>query len=114
MSHLQDQFDAFHRDNPDVWLEFEELCLRMIQRGRVRWSSDAALHVLRFHRDMKTTGAGEVDGQQLKLNNSHSAFYARMFLRAHPEHADFFQTRHAKADGEIIGSTPHHNAEVNA
>lgn len=114
MSHLQDQFDAFHRDNPAVWQEFEALCLQMIARGRTHWSSDACLHVLRFFRAMKTSGAGEVAGQQLKLNNNHAAMYARMFIRAHPEHADFFQTRHAKADGEIIGATHQHDAAVNA
>jgi hypothetical protein len=114
MSDLQAQFNRFHADNPDVWLEFERLCLRVIARGRTHWSADACLHVLRFNRDMRTTGAGEVDGQPLKLNNSHAPFYARMFIAKYPEHDDFFHTRHSKADGEIVGASPRHNAEVNS
>lgn len=114
MCELLEQFKAFDRNNPKVWFYFRNYALRALHAGVPHYSADAILHRIRWHIDIETRGAGEVEGSILKINNNHAAFYARKFREQYPQHADFFQTRYAKADGEIIGATHQHDAAVNA
>lgn len=114
MSDLQQHFEDFDRDNPEVWERFQEIALRLIELGYAHYSADAILHAERIQRDLKTTGAGEAAGKQLKLNNNFSSRYARKFHKLYPQHEGFFETRRLKTDRPIVGATPHHNAEVNA
>lgn len=114
MTHLQEQFEAFHRDNPRVWILFRNFSLRALHAGVPRYSADAVLHRLRWHIEVETRGAGVADGQELKINNNHASFYARMFRETYPQHADFFRIRHAQADQAITGGAPRHDLAVNA
>jgi hypothetical protein len=111
---IQQHFEEFDAANPEVWERFVEMALRLIELGFKRHSSDALLHAIRMQRDLKTTGAGEAAGKQLKVNNSMSSRYARKFQKHYPMHADFFETRRLKTDRPIAGATPRHDAEVNA
>lgn len=114
MRDIQQHFEEFDRENPEVWERFQEIALRLIELGYRRYSADAILHAERIHRDLKTTGAGEAAGKQLKLNNDFSSRYARKFHKLYPQHEGFFETRRLKTDRPIVGCAPHHNAEVNA
>lgn len=114
MSDLQQHFEDFDRDNPEVWERFQEIALRLIELGYSHASGDGILHAVRVQRDLKTTGAGEAAGKQLKLNNNFSSRYARKFHKLYPQHEGFFETRRLKTDRPIVGATPQHNAEVNA
>lgn len=111
---LQQQFDDFDRENPEVWEEFQRLTLHLIELGYQHYSSDAILHAIRIQRDLKTTGAGEAAGRKLKINNSTTSRYARKFHRLYPQHEGFFETRRLKTDRPITGAQPRHDAEVNA
>jgi hypothetical protein len=86
------RFDAFDERNPWVWQLFERHALRLIQRGRRHFSSDAILHVIRYEVAANTNSD---DG--FKINNDFSSRYARKFVQAHPEHAEFFATRRLSA-----------------
>jgi hypothetical protein len=114
MCELVEQFKAFDRNNPTIWIHFRNFALRALHAGVPHYSADAILHRIRWHIEVETRGAGEVREQELKINNNHAAFYARKFREEYPRHADFFQIRHSKADGEIVGAAPQHNAAVNA
>ena len=114
MSHLQEQFEAFDRDNPQVWDLFVRYTDRAIAAGLSHYSSDAVLHRLRWHTNVDTRGAGEVDGKQLKINNNYSAYFARKYAARFPEHAGFFQIRNLSSDRLIVGANSHHDAAVNA
>ena len=90
---LRQQAIAFHRENPLVWRLFERFALEAARSGhtvgakaiweRLRWET-------RVNPDYRRKG-------DFKLNNSHTAYYARAFLRRYPEHAGLFETRERKA-----------------
>ena len=114
MRDIQQHFEEFDRENPEVWERFQEIALRLIGLGFKHYSADAILHAERIHRDLKTTGAGEAAGKQLKLNNNFSSRYARKFHQLHPQYADCFETRRLKTDRPIVGASHCHDREVNA
>ncbi len=86
---IAERFAQFHRQNPQVWSEFERLALMLISKGRSHYSADAILHVIRFNRALTTTA----NDNGFKINNDFTSRYARMFTDRHPQHADFFQVR---------------------
>jgi hypothetical protein len=115
MSHIQEQFEAFHRDNPLVWVWFKSFANRAVHAGKVsHYSADAILHRIRWYVDIETTGAGEADGKPLKINNNYAACYARLYAQTYPQHAGFFRMRKSQVDNQIVGSAPRHDAAVNA
>ncbi len=111
---IQEHFDQFDRENPEVYERFCALVNHLIAAGRKHYSADALLHVIRFERDIRTTGAGEFDGRDLKINNNFSSRYARKFQRDFPCLADFFEVRRLKSNKQIVGAKPHHDRAVNA
>jgi hypothetical protein len=78
---------AFHRENPHVLQAIAKVCLQVQQRGRRRWSINAAFEVVRYNAAITT------DHKTYKLNNNHRAFYARWLMRDVPELNGFFSTR---------------------
>ena len=84
---IDERFAKFDARNPQVWQAFVKHTLRLIARGRVRYSADAILHVIRYDHDVSTSG------DDWKINNNFSSRYARKFARHHPEHAEFFEQR---------------------
>lgn len=88
----EEKFADFHAAHPEVWRRFEHLTLQAIERGFQHHSADAILHVVRWKTDINS------GGKPFKINNNHQPYYARMFHRAHPEHAGFFRNRRSKAD----------------
>lgn len=85
---IKESFLKFHGKNPHVWVLFEGLALRAIERGKTQYSSATIFEVMRWHTDMETVGDDEC-----KLNNNYRALYARMFHDEHPEHGRFFRNR---------------------
>lgn len=109
MSALQQQFDAFDRENPRVWQLFVEMTRRVINAGHIHYSSDAVLHAIRWHMDVVTKSE---DG--FKINNNYSAHYARKFHDCYPQHDGFFRLRRTRDSKPITGAKPRHDREVNA
>lgn len=73
------KFERFDAAHPQIWKLFEEVALRAVRERRSRSSLDV-LHRLRWDHD-------------IVISNQWCAFYARKFLRAHPEYAGLFGTR---------------------
>jgi hypothetical protein len=88
MSKLQADFDKFDSANPEVYELFKKFTFDAIHAGYGRYSSDAILHRIRWHTNVETNSA---DG--FKLNDHHTAYYARKFMLDFPEHCGFFRTR---------------------
>jgi len=78
---------VFHKKNPHVLQEIAKVCLRVRQAGRLRWSMKAAFEVVRYNAQVTT------DHRLYKLNNNHTAFYARWMMRDYPVLKGFFVTR---------------------
>lgn len=77
----------FHKENPHVLREMAAVCLKVKRAGYQRWSVKAAFEIVRYNSAITTTG------KKYKLNNSHTASYARWLMRDIPELAGFFATR---------------------
>lgn len=84
---LEEAALAFHAANPHVLRAIVEVCLRVKRAGRRRWGIKAAFEVVRYNAAVTT------DRRTYKLNNNHTAYYARWIMRDVPELAGFFQTR---------------------
>ena len=89
---LRERVNAFHREHPDVWRQFEELSLEAVRRGFKHYAAATIFELLRWRTPLGADGK-----EQFKLNCNYVAFYARRFMRLHPEHADFFRTRKQKS-----------------
>ena len=90
---LRAEFETFHQANPHVYRLFKRFTFDAIRAGRKRFSSDAVLHRIRWYTNIETT-----DEAGFKINDHWTAFYARLFMRDHPEHEGFFALRTAAAD----------------
>ncbi len=88
MRRLQRQFDKFHADNPQVYKLFCKFAREVLRQGYVAYSSRAIVHRIRWHTRVETTA---YDG--FKINNNHSPYYGRLWMKRHPMHPEFFKTR---------------------
>ena len=80
------QFFAWHNANPDVWKAFEVKTLDLIRSGREHYGAKAIMEVVRF----ETIVQG---GEDFKINNDYTAYYARIFALKYPQHEVFFEFR---------------------
>lgn len=97
-SDLVKKFVAFHAANPDVYELFKRFAFEAIAAGHKTISSDMILHRIRWETDVATKAAGwePTSKRSLKINNTHSAYYARLFIIDHPGHAALFKLRKAR------------------
>lgn len=81
----------YHKDNPQVFREFERLTFQTIEKGFKHYSAKGILELIRWH-----TGVRAKD--QFKVNNNATAFYARLFEQINPQYKGFFRQRISKFD----------------
>lgn len=86
---MRQQVTDFHKRHPEVWQLFVKFTFQMIDRGYRNYSAKAIFERIRWEKD--SVGGDGVTS--FKLNNNYTAFYARRFAKAYPEHGDFFRTR---------------------
>jgi hypothetical protein len=86
MNPREAEFWKHHDVNPRMYELFNQFAGQAVVR-RPRYSSDAILHRIRWFTDIESTG------EPFKVNDHYSAYYARLWMRDHPEHAGFFETR---------------------
>lgn len=82
-----ERFLKFHKANPRVYQLFEMFTLQVIQSGRKQYGAKAIFERVRWESTIISRG------DDFKLNNNYTAYYARLYMEAHPEHAGFFETR---------------------
>ncbi len=85
-------FRDFDRANPKVWEMFVEFSLEAIRAGRKVLGAKMIAERIRWEVYVKTTT------EDFKINNNHTAFYARKFMRTYPAHGEIFRTRKSEAD----------------
>jgi len=82
-------FERYDREHPEIWKHFVEITYQLIRSGKKHYGAKAVFEIIRYHRFVK-------HGEDLKVNNNYTAYYARKFMKQCPEHAGFFGTRKAK------------------
>lgn len=87
LDEIDARFIRFHGEHSEVWEYFVRYVRDLMRAGFDRYSADAILHRIRWHRRV------EKRDRDFALNNDHTACYARMWRATYPEHADFFEVR---------------------
>jgi hypothetical protein len=76
-----------------IWKYFEQFSLQAIAHGKRRISHWLIINRIRWEVYIVTTG------RDFKISNDYIAFYARLWIKAYPQHADLFKTK--RMIGEI-------------
>ncbi len=94
-------FEEYHKENPGIYLEFKELTLKLIGRGRTYYGANGIIEVIRYHRITKATGYAQdpEKSTDFKVNNNYAPDYARKFMSEYPQFNGFFRTRQLKRAG---------------
>ena len=89
---IQDQFEAFHRENPLIYKYLVDRARQVKARGRKNYSIKTLWELLRWHVDTQSQRPGD-----FKLNNNYASRYARLIMQREPDLAGFFNTRGLRA-----------------
>jgi len=90
---IEEQFREFHRRNPHVYHRLRELAFQMKGRGHRRIGMKMLFEVLRWQHAMSTSDPAS----EFKLNNSYTAYYARLLMQQEPALDGLFATRKQKS-----------------
>ena len=84
---ILDGFLQFHADNPHVFAAFEAEALKAIERSREKISAKLIINWIRWNEFLRTSD------QNFKINDAYQSYYARAFVKKHPQHEDKFEFR---------------------
>lgn len=87
---LEEQFLKFHEANPHIYTLILRFSREAKAAGRPRFSMRAIFQRIRWYTAVETLDDSE---PRFKLNDHHTAFYARLVMAQEPEFAGFFETR---------------------
>ncbi len=90
---IAEQFEAFHQDNPHVYLALVRLAMDLVRRGVRQYSINGLFEILRWQYALQTRG------EPYRLNNNYRALYARLLMREVPALDGFFETRARRSEG---------------
>lgn len=85
-------FWKFHNENPHVYQRLVELVNQLRIKGHTRYSMKGLFEILRWEYAITTTG------NEFKLSNDFTAFYARLVMRRQPLLKGFFDIKTSAAD----------------
>lgn len=88
---IEQAFERFDRDNPEVYRLFRQLTFRAINAGKKKTSSKMIVNVLRWEFYLKTVG------DEFKINDAFTAHYARKFINDFPEFNHIFELRRLRS-----------------
>jgi hypothetical protein len=83
----QREFNEFNAANPEVWQHFERFTMEAIQAGHRKISHWLIINRIRWEVMITTTGG------DYKISNDHIAFYARLFVKVHPQYRFIFNLK---------------------
>jgi hypothetical protein len=91
--HIQEQFERFHALHPEIYAEFRQIALKLLQHGRSHYGSKAIFEVIRYHRALSGKGETEL----FKINNNYSSRYARKLMDEDERFCGFFEIREIRS-----------------
>ena len=89
---IQERFESFHERHPEVYQEIVRMARQLKDAGHQRYSMDALLHVIRWHRHVRRD-----PGSEFKINDHMSSRYSRLVQTMESDLDGFFETRGLKA-----------------
>lgn len=94
LEEMREQVVAYHKQHPEVWDLFVQFTTDKIEQGFTNYSARGIFHRIRWETDKPDYH----EGYEFKLNDHHSPFYARRFMKMYPQHEGFFRTRHQTSE----------------
>lgn len=96
--HSIDQaFEEFHENNPEVFTLFKQQAQRAIDAGVKRISAKAIINWIRWECSIKTRSYEifNIEGEErrFKINDAFHSRYSRLFVNTFPEHINLFEFR---------------------
>jgi hypothetical protein len=80
-------FEVFHADNPEVYRLFKQFAESLRNAGHKCFGAKAIMERIRWHY------AIDVKNSAFKINNNHTAYYARKLMKEDKRFSGFFKTR---------------------
>lgn len=90
---IQDRFDAFHAQHPEVYRELVRIARLVKSSGLSHYSIDACVQRVRWFFRFE-----HPDRRDFKINDHFSSRYARLIGQREPDLRTFFETRKLKAE----------------
>lgn len=81
--------------NPHVWQLFCKYAFEMIAAGKKKGSAWDVINRIRWHEEIETKGG------EFKISNDFIGWYARMFIKKYPQHANLFTIKPMKEEQQI-------------
>lgn len=94
----EERFVAFDAANPDVFTLFRQFADEAKRAGRTRFSADAIIQRIRWFVNVETTG------DEFKINDNFSAYYARKLIAEDASFRGFFELRTTRTEREIAAA----------
>lgn len=89
----RERFEAFHRENPQVYRALVRHARRLKANGVRRFGIDGLFAIVRYTEAIRTR-----DPEGFVLNNNLKPYFSRLIEKREPDLADFFSTRALKED----------------
>lgn len=84
---IQERFEAFHSQNPQVYAAYRSLAFQLLGQGVKRYGISGLTEILRWQFALQTKG------DSFRINNDYRSRYVRMLVKNHPELDGFFEFR---------------------
>ena len=103
MTAVERAFLAYHEANDGVYRLFVAYTLTAIREGHATYSAKAIFERIRWETSVKAKKMGlhDKEPKPFRLPNQFTPFYARLFMRDHPEHKGVFSLRASAADDSV-------------
>lgn len=94
---IQNSFELFHKNNPDVYLLILKECHRALHAGKNKFSIKAIGNYIRWNIFIETkeetlfSHKGEI--KKFKLNDAYFSRYARLIIKDYPHMEKYLELR---------------------
>lgn len=93
------RFLEFHNENPVVYQMWDRFTRFAIMKGHKRVGAALIMERIRWETSMGLVDS-RPDGERLKINDHHKAYYARLWMENNPQYRGLFQTRTVEGDND--------------
>lgn len=83
----EENFNRWHPANPTVYELFKKFTFEAIEAGWKNLGAKLIIERIRWETNVMTKG------DRFKINTDFTAYYARLFMKDHPQYDGFFRTR---------------------
>ncbi len=98
---IQEAFEAYHAENPHVYIYFKKLALKAIKIGKKKVSFKLIMNVIRWEIYLKTVEPTSLPvlgpSKTFKINDAYGSRYARLFVRDFPDLEKFIELRNLRS-----------------